>query len=103
MPFWVHIWLSVAIALNAETPEAQSGCIRDSQTLRPSLSMQVAEVDAQSGAEVSVLSLGPTNSPPASSAGSWTPALVTTARSRQQQGLEPQVGAAAETDEVDAA
>lgn len=67
------------------------------------LSMQVAEVDAQSGTEVSVLSLGLTDSTLASSAGSWNPALVTTARSRQQQGPEPQVGTAAETDEVDAA
>ena len=95
--------LNVTIALNVKTPEAQSGCIQDSQTLHPSLSMQVAEVDAQSGTEVSVLSLGLTDSPLASSAGSWNPALVTTARSHQQQGLEPQMGDSAETDEVDAA
>jgi hypothetical protein len=59
---------------------------------RPSFMQVAVEVDAQSGTEVSVLSLGLTDSPPASSAGSWNPALVTTARSRQQQGLEPQVG-----------
>lgn len=49
------------------------------------LAQVAADCDAQSGTEVSVLTLGSADSPLASSAGSWNPALATTAGSRQAQ------------------